>query len=408
MPLDIDFVRRQFPAFAEPSLQGQAFFENAGGSYACAPVIDRLTRFYRERKVQPYAAYAASRLGGEEMDEARVRLAALMNVEPDEVSFGPSTTQNTYVLAQAFGQHLRPDDAIVVTNQDHEANSGPWRRLGERGIEIREWRLDPETGHLPLDGLKALLDEKVKLVCFPHCSNIVAEINPVAEIAALAHAAGAVVCVDGVSYAPHGLPDVTALGADIYLFSAYKTYGPHQGIMVIRRALGEALPNQGHYFNAGDLYKRFTPAGPDHAQIAASAGMADYVEALYSHHGGPAGAAPVARAAFVHDLMRAYETALLQPLLDFLVQKNSVRLLGPRTASARAPTVAMVLAERGGDAAARLAQKGIMCSGGGFYGVRCLAAQGVDPDHGALRVSFVHYTHPDEVAKLITALDETL
>ncbi len=408
MLLDIDFVRAQFPAFAEPSLQGQAFFENAGGSYACGQVIDRLTRFYRQRKVQPYSAYGPSKLGGEEMDEARARLAALMNVETDELSFGPSTTQNTYVLAQAFGQHLKPGDAIIVTNQDHEANSGPWRRLADRGIEIREWQLDPETGHLPLEGLKALLDDRVKLVCFPHCSNIVAEINPVAEIAALAHAAGAVVCVDGVSYAPHGLPDVTALGADIYLFSAYKTYGPHQGIMVIRRALGEALPNQGHYFNAGELYKRFTPAGPDHAQIAACAGMADYAEALYAHHGGPAGAAPVQRAAFVHDLMRAHETALLQPLLDFLSAKNSVRLLGPREASRRAPTVAMVLAERGGEVAARLVDKGIMTSGGSFYGVRCMAAQGVDPDHGALRVSFVHYTHPDEVAKLITALDDTL
>lgn len=407
-PLDIDFVRAQFPAFAEPSLQGQAFFENAGGSYACGPVIERLYRFYRQRKVQPYAAYEASRLGGEEMDEARSRLAAMMNVDFDEVSFGPSTTQNTYVLAQAFGQHLRPDDAIVVTNQDHEANSGPWRKLADRGIEVREWKLDPDTGSLPLDGLRALLDERVKLVCFPHCSNIVAEINPVAEIAAMAHEAGAVVCVDGVSYAPHGLPDIPALGADIYLFSAYKTYGPHQGVMVMRRALAEALPNQGHYFNAGDLYKRFTPAGPDHAQIAACAGMADYVEALHAHHAGPASDGPAGKAAFVHDLMRGHEVALLQPLLDFLVQKNSVRLLGPRLAAARAPTVAMVLGEPGSAAAARLAGKGVMCSGGGFYGVRCLAAQGVDPDHGALRVSFVHYTHPDEVKKLIAALDEVL
>lgn len=104
--LDIDFVRAQFPAFAEPSLQGQAFFENAGGSYTCRQVIDRLIRFYTQRKVQPYAAYEASRLGGEEMDEARARLAALMGVATDELSFGPSTTQNTYVLAQAFRKFM--------------------------------------------------------------------------------------------------------------------------------------------------------------------------------------------------------------------------------------------------------------------------------------------------------------
>mmetsp|Transcript_10686 Transcript_10686/g.13651 ORF Transcript_10686/g.13651 Transcript_10686/m.13651 type:complete len:137 (+) Transcript_10686:181-591(+) len=129
--LDVDFVRSQFPAFSEQSLEGQAFFENAGGSYTSAQVIDRLTRFYRERKVQPYAPYRASELGGAEMDEARARLAALMGVETDEVSFGPSTTQNTYVLAQAFRQWMDPGDAIIVTNQDHEANSGPWRRLAD-------------------------------------------------------------------------------------------------------------------------------------------------------------------------------------------------------------------------------------------------------------------------------------
>ncbi|MEC9311320.1 MAG: aminotransferase class V-fold PLP-dependent enzyme, partial [Pseudomonadota bacterium] len=287
MALDIDFVRGQFPAFAEPTLQGQAFFENAGGSYTCKPVIDRLMRYYTQRKVQPYAPYEASTLAGAEMDEARQRLAAILGVDTDEVSFGPSTTQNTYVLAQAFRQFLSPGEAIICTNQDHEANTGPWRRLAEEGIEVREWKIDPATGHLDPADLETLLDENVRLVCFPHCSNVVGEINPVTEITALCHAAGAFVCVDGVSYAPHGLPNVGELGPDIYLFSAYKTYGPHQGIMVIRRALGEILPNQAHYFNGDVLYKRFTPAGPDHAQVAASAGMADYIDALCDHHGGP-------------------------------------------------------------------------------------------------------------------------
>ena len=188
MALDLDVVRAQFPAFSENTLQGQAFFENAGGSYTCAPVIDRLTRYYTQRKVQPYAPYEASQLAGAEMDEARQRLAALMGVETDELSFGPSTTQNTYVLAQAFGQMMQPGEAIIVTNQDHEANTGPWRRLAERGIEIREWQVDPETGHLDPADLEDLLDEKVRLVCFPHCSNVVGEINPVTEITALAHA----------------------------------------------------------------------------------------------------------------------------------------------------------------------------------------------------------------------------
>lgn len=406
MGLDIEFVRSQFPAFAEPSLDGQAFFENAGGSYTCQHVIDRLSRFYHQRKVQPYGPFTASRLAGEEMNEARNRLSAMMGVAPDELSFGPSTTQNTYVLAQAFRRWMSPGDAIIVTNQDHEANSGPWRRLAEDGIDVREWCIDPETGALNPEDLAELLDEKVRLVCFPHCSNVVGQLNPVTEITAMAHANGAFVCVDGVSYAPHGLPNVGMLGPDIYLFSAYKTYGPHQGIMVIKRGLGDQLPNQAHYFNGDVLYKRFTPAGPDHAQVAASAGIADYFDALAGHHGITGDAAT--RTEAVHDLMRQHETQLLQPLLDYLSTKNSVRLLGPKLSQDRAPTVAVDVKRPAAPLAAALADHGIMAGGGDFYAVRALDAMGIDPANGVLRLSFVHYTQPEEVDKLIGALDQIL
>ncbi|NJM83474.1 MAG: aminotransferase class V-fold PLP-dependent enzyme, partial [Tabrizicola sp.] len=307
--LDLEFVRAQFPAFSSPVLSSHAFFENAGGSYPCRQVVDRLTRFYTDRKVQPYGPYPGAQAGGAEMDEARTRLAAMMGVAREELSFGPSTSTNTYVLAQAVRLWLRgKGGAIVVTNQDHEANSGVWRRLHDEGIEVREWKIDPASGALDPADLEILLEDgRVRLLCFPHCSNVIAEINDVAAISALARAAGARTVVDGVSYAPHGFPDVAALGADAYLFSAYKTYGPHQGIMVIREAFGMELPGQGHFFNLGTLYKRHTPAGPDHAQIAACAGMADYVEALADRHAIAGDAA--ARARGVHDLMRAQEVA---------------------------------------------------------------------------------------------------
>jgi len=407
MQLDLEFIRQQFPAFDVPALEEQSFFENAGGSYTCSQVQDRLFRFYRERKVQPYAPYEASRLGGEEMDEARMRLAAMLGVETDELSFGPSTTQNTYVLSQAVAQWLEPGQSIIVTNQDHEANSGPWRRLAERGIIVKEWCINPETGLLDIQDLKSLLGDDVRMVCFPHCSNVVAAVNPVAEITALVRAAGAYSCVDGVSYAPHGFPNVDSLGADIYLFSAYKTYGPHQGIMVIRRELGMSLPNQGHYFNSDSLYKRFTPAGPDHAQVAACAGMADYVDEVYAHHF-DAEAAPAERCAQVHDLFRAHEVQLTQPILDYLLAKNSAQLIGPTSAQDRAPTIAVKLQIPGEEAAKKLAPFGVMAGGGDFYAVRPLAAMNISPEHGVLRLSFVHYTGPKDVDRLLSALDHVL
>ncbi len=405
--LDLDFVRAQFPAFTSPALAGQAHFENAGGSYPCARVVDRLARFYHERKVQPYHPFPPSEIGGAEMDEARDRLAAMMGVAADEVSFGPSTSANTYVLAQAMRQWMASKGAIVVTNQDHEANSGVWRRLADSGVEVREWQVDAQTGLLDSADLAALLaDGQVRLVAFPQCSNVVAAINDVAAICAMARAAGAWSVVDGVSYAPHGLPDIPALGCDVYLFSAYKTYGPHQGIMTIARAMAEALPAQCHFFNAGTLYKRFTPAGPDHAQIAACAGIADYIDDLAAHHGIAGDAAARNRA--VHDMMRSAEVAVVAPLLDYLAARNDLRLIGPRDAQARAPTVAVALDRAAEPVARALGLRGFNCGGGDFYGVRPLTAMGVDLDRGVLRMSLTHYTSADEVAGLIAALDAVL
>ncbi|HHB80866.1 MAG TPA: aminotransferase class V-fold PLP-dependent enzyme, partial [Aliiroseovarius sp.] len=148
------------------------------------------------------------------------------------------------------------------------------------------------------------------------------------------------------------------------------------------------------------------PAGPDDARVAAGAGMADYIEALSAHHGGPNEGAGAARAA--HDMMRAQEVALLQPLLDALAARNDLHLIGPTEADSRAPTVALDLHRDPLPVAAALAEHGIMAGGGDFYGVRPLEALGIDPAQGVLRVSFVHYTSPQEVAALIEALDAVL
>ena len=404
--LDLDFVRDQFPAFSENSLEGFAHFENAGGSYACGAVIDRLGRYYRETKVQPYYDFPASRRAGQEMDLARSRLAAWLNVATEELHFGPSTSQNTYVIAQAMRQHLQPGDEVIVTNQDHEANIGAWRRLAADGIIVHEWRIDPDSGELNADDLNTWLGSQTRVVAFTHCSNVVASINPVRQLTERIHAAGAIAIVDGVSFCPHGLPDIRALGADIYLFSLYKVYGPHLGVMYMSKELNAELPNQGHYFNAGKPTSRFTPAGPDHAQIAATNGVVDYFEAVYQHHfGQSAGIAQCAAA--VHDLFRSHESRLLQPVLDFIHQHPRIQLIGRRTAAERAPTVAVTVdGWKPRELAARLAERKLCVGAGDYYANRALEALGIDPDEGALRASFVHYTRESEVTRLIEALDE--
>lgn len=406
LPLDPDLIRAEFPAFREPSLEGWAFFENAGGSYTSQQVLGRLEHYYRATKVQPYGFYPASREAGAAMDLAHRRMAQALNVGMDWIHFGPSTSGNTYTLGNAFAGWLKPGDAIVVTNQDHEANGGAWRRLADRGIVIREWQVDPVTGHLDPAALDRLLDSKVRAVCFPHASNIVGEINPVHEIVQKAKSYGAVTVVDGVSYAPHGLPDLLELGCDIYLFSAYKVYGPHQGVMAVRPSLASELPNQGHYFNDTQPRKRLVPAGPDHAQIAATAGVADYLERVAELAGDRVEGTNAFRKA--HAAMRRQEEILLAPLMEFLRSRNNVRLIGPTDPSRRAPTVSLALGELAVEAVDRLARRKIMASGGHFYAYRLLEALGLNPGHGVLRLSFTHYTSPAEVQRLIEALDAEL
>ncbi len=405
-PLDVDFVRAQFPAFAETSLASQGFFENAGGSYVCRPVLERLEQYCRRLKVQPYYRYPASIEAGQWMDAAYARIAEYLGVEADEVQFGPSTSQNTYVLAQAFGRLLQRGDEIIVTNQDHEANSGVWRRLAAGGIVVREWRVDPHSGALDPARLDELLTPRTRLIAFSHASNIVAQVNPVRQITDKARAAGAVSVVDGVSFAPHGLPDVNALGADIYLFSLYKTFGPHQGVMVVRRPLLERLGNEGHHFNDTQVHKRLVPAGPDHAQIAAARGVAEYFDALDEHHGGGTAAGRPAR---VRALLHAAEQPLVARLLEALRGRSDLRLLGPTEAAQRTATLAFV--PRHVTPAAlvpRLAAHGIMAGAGHFYAVRLLEALGIDPAQGVMCLSLAHYNTCGEITRLIAALDAEL
>ncbi|BBM87285.1 aminotransferase class V-fold PLP-dependent enzyme [Candidatus Uabimicrobium amorphum] len=405
MKLDSQFVRAQFPAFSEPTLEGWAFFENAGGSYTCKQVIDRLTSYYTKLKVQPYYPYPTSMEAGKWMDESYERLAAYLNVDKDEIHFGPSTTQNIYVLANALRPMWNTGDEIIVSCQDHEANAGAWRRLENRGIVVKEWHVDKDCGHLHLSQLDELMTAKTKMIAFPHCSNVIAHINPVKEIADKAHGVGAIAVVDGVSYAPHGYPDVRDLGADIYMFSLYKTWGPHLGVMTVKRDLMQKVENQSHFFKNGVSRSMLTPAGPDHAQIAAAKGIAEYFDTLYHHHFGDDSVDLPTKSSLLHDMFRAHEKYLLKPLLEFLKSRDDVRIVGPDDPELRVPTVSIIpLKKNIGDVVAVLTDQKLMVGYGNFYAVRPLMDMDISRESGVLRMSFIHYTTMSEIEHLIAGL----
>ena len=411
MELDLDFVRAQFPAFSAEETRDWAFFENAGGSYVPATVSDRLARFFVDHKVQPYGAFALSKQAGEEMDESYAAIASLINATEDEITIGPSTTLNFYILAQSLRHLLRVGDEIVVTNQDHEANIGCWRRLSEHGIVIREWRVGKADGELDLNDLEELISDKTRIVCCTLCSNLVGTHNDMAAIAAMAHRVGALVVADGVSYAPHVIPDMKSLGVDFYAYSTYKTFGTHQGVLWGSSEALKKTEGQGHFFNEEKSRYRLNPTGPQHAQIAALAGITEYFDDLHKHHFGESDLGVHERARQTFELVGNHEAKLANLLLDYLKGRDDIRILGQdhATPGGRASTIAFhARAMPSKHIAEQLADSKIGVGAGDFYALRCVEALGMDPADGVVRVSMVHYNTVEEVTKLVETIDSIL
>ncbi|MDX2455241.1 aminotransferase class V-fold PLP-dependent enzyme [Desulfosarcina sp.] len=409
MNLDIDFIRSQYPVFANPDTARWAMFENAGGSYVPRQVIDRLHEFFQFTKVQPYGPFEASIKAGEAMEAGYRAMAGLLNCDPDELTLGPSTTMNFYVLAQAIRPLLEPGDEIIVTNQDHEANIGCWRRLAEFGAVIREWQIDPQTGELAIEDLKSLVGKRTRLVCFTLCSNIVGTMHDFNAICDIAHDAGALAIGDGVSFAPHRVLDVNKSGLDLYLFSTYKTFGTHLGVMWGKPSVLDTLEPQGHYFNRDLPHYKFNPAGPLHAQIGALAGIEEYIDTLYDHHFDDAAPGFHAQAARVFDLFSEHETVQANRVLAAIRAIPGARIIGqdPAVEGSRAATIAFTLdGMRCSDVVKRLVEKHIAVRNGHFYALRCIEALGIqDTDEGIIRISLVHYNTEEEVSRLVKGLE---
>jgi len=410
MTLDLDFIRSQYPVFSNPKTECWAMFENAGGSYVPHQVIDRLHAFYQFTKVQPYGPFRPSIAAGKHMDAGYQAIAELLNCHPDELTLGPSTSMNTYVLAQAIRPTLRPGDEIIVTNQDHEANIGCWRRLAEFGAVLKEWRIDPHSGELSLQDLERLISGNTRLVCFSLCSNIVGTMNDVSSICDMVHDVGAIAIGDGVSFAPHSVLDVNASGLDFYLFSTYKTFGTHLGVMWARPSILGNLEPQGHYFNRDIPHYNFNPAGPLHAQIAALDGLRAYIDAVYRHHFDEAQPSFHIRAEKVFALFSEHETTQANRILAAIKAIHGSRIIGQdhALAGSRAATISITLANiSSADAVKQLVKKEIAVRNGHFYALRCLEALGIkDPEDGVVRISLVHYNTAQDVSRLVAALGE--
>ncbi len=405
--LDIDFVRSQFPAFSDPLSKDWLFFENAGGSYVPKNVIEKLTNFMTSTKVQPYADYPMSKLAGESMDKSTELFAKMINAKKNEIIIGGSTSINLYVLSNALKKFIEPGDEIIVTNQDHEANISPWVKLNKIGAKIIEWKFNKDSHELEFSDLKKLINKKTKILAVTHCSNIVGSINNLKAITKYAHEFGTIVIGDGVSYAPHGFPDVKELDVDFYTFSLYKTYGPHLALLYGKEDILKILPNQNHEFLEGQYPYTINPGGPNHEELSCLEGIYEYLINIYNHHYENKEINLLEKIKKINKLIADHEEKLANPLLKFLSNKNDIKLIGKKEIinRDRAPTISFVSNNKSSKEIAKiLVENKIATRNDNFYAWRCLKALGIDVNDGVIRISMTHYNSFEEVDYLIKIL----
>src|SRR5882757_7634253 len=408
--LDVAWVRKQFPSLKEQVAGAPAaFLDGPAGTQVPRQVMDAITNYLTHANANTYGMFATSRRTNEMILAVRAAMADFFNCAAEEVVFGQNMTTITLGLARAIGRELKPGDEIVVTTLDHDANVGPWRALEEKGVVVRQADIREADCTLDLADLRSKINGRTKLVAVGYASNMVGTINPVSEITKMAHAAGALMFVDAVHYAPHGLIDVKAIDCDFLVCSPYKFFGPHMGTLYGKK---EHLERFKPY-----KVRPATNVSPEswetgtqvHELIAGIGAAVDYIAELGRHCDHSVKSRREALQA-AYRATREYETGLLTRLMVGLQTIPGIRIFGI-TDSARFDERCSTLSFRLGDhnpteIATFLGKRGIFTWDGNFYALKLSERLGVEQHGGVLRVGLVHYNTSEEVHRLLSALGE--
>ena len=406
----LNLVREQFPSLDRPAI----FFDNPGGTQISRQSAGRIQRYLMECNANHGGAFATSVQSDAILSEAHVAMADFLNAaRPEEIIFGNNMTSLTLHISRSLAQTLDPGDEIVLTHLDHDANVSPWLLAArDRGCRVTWIDFDVEDCTLKLDELEQALERRPKLVAFGYASNAVGTINPVRKITQMAHAAGALVYVDAVQFAPHGPIDVQDLGVDFLVCSSYKYFGPHAGALYGRYELLDELKAYKVRPAPDSLPGRFETGTQNHEGIAGVLGAMEYFEWLGKtfgsgqeeglHERGYTGRKLDLKKAMT--ALRAYEFELSRALLSVLEQIPGLRLYGPadpHKLDLRVPTFAFTLeGKHPREVAEALARENIFVWDGNYYALEVTTRLGLEQSGGMVRVGAVHYNTLDEVARL--------
>jgi cysteine desulfurase family protein (TIGR01976 family) len=402
MALDVMLARAQFPALSGSWI----YMDNGGGTQVPLQVADAVRDYLLTSNVQVGGTSGPSKTATERLEAARRFTGEWIGALPDEIVFGANTSQLLRVLALVLSARWQPDDEVIISQAEHEANAGCWEYLEQFGIVIRTWEIDPETYTFDLGALTELLSEKTRLIAVHHTSNILGNVMPIKEVVKLARGTGAQVCVDGVAHVPHRKVDVKDLGVDYYAFSPYKAYGPHLGVLYVKHELLEKLPRWNHFFIESEGPRKLELGTGNHEGMAGLLGLEKYFRAVGKDLAGPVREV-VSR---VYEEVGAHETKLTRSLLGYLAGKPRVTLLGQsdvRGLDDRLPIFSFLVdGVDPEELVQELDKSKIGMRWGHFYSVRLLDRLDLLQYKGVLRVSLAHYNSEAEVARLKDVLEK--
>ncbi|MGE3875802.1 MAG: cysteine desulfurase-like protein [Parvibaculaceae bacterium] len=413
-------LRAQFPSLAlEDGGRPRIYFDNPAGTQVPQRVIDRTLEAMVAKNAN-LGGYFATTLAAEELvSEAHQAMADFYHAfSPREIVFGQNMTTLTLHMSRCLGRRFGPGDEIVLSRMDHDANVAPWLLLAEdKGLTVRWMDFDPETYEFAEDALTRVLSSRTRLVALGLASNCTGTINDVKRFAAEAHAAGALLYGDAVQLAPHCGIDVRDLGCDFLVASAYKFFGPHQGILWGREELLAETFSYTVRPAGNDLPLKFETGTLSHEGMAGTLGAVEYL-ASHGHAPGSAGktyAHMSKRGAAVHralDVFTDWEHRLCNRLIAGLSPFKGLKIRGIASANAahrRVPTVSFTIEGTRPEVLAKaFAEKNIFVWSGHNYAVEPVARMGLMEQGGVLRVGLAHYNTEAEVDAFISALADVI
>ncbi len=408
--LDIGWVRTQFPSL-QTKVNGQpaAFLDGPAGTQVPTQVMHAIQNYLMSANANTGGAFLTSRRSDEIIAGTRAAMADFFHCDKDEVVFGQNMTTITLAISRAIARELKGGDEILLTTLDHDANFSPWKALEEKGVVVRQVDICEADCTLDLEDLKRKLNEKTKLVAVGYASNAVGTINPVAEITKLAHAAGALVYIDAVHYAPHGLIDVEALDCDFLVCSPYKFFGPHMGTLYGKREHLQRIRPYKVRPCTEQVPERWESGTQVHELIAGIGAAVEYLAEL-GRHSDPGAKTRREALSSAYRATGAHETRLVWRLIDGLQAMAGVRVYGITDAQ-RAPERCSTISLRIGNQhptaiATYLGERGIFTWDGNYYALNLTERLGVESLGGMLRIGLVHYNTMEEVERVLAALRE--